>query len=197
MPEKVDEASEEVYPAQRKDEPKTNSAEPASLSATFLDSCEQDIKKLRLLKSERQLSNTATCNKIRIITKQMHVSGNELSEIVQTQGNAKELDGHVLRSVYYAIFKRGSVLITISFTNHLNIVLEIIQDISHGRKLLSDTLAKEIKECHTALITTAKDCGMDVTDMASSLHDALFHLPPLSKEYIEACIDNVQMLVTT
>jgi len=192
----IDEASEEVYPAQRKDEPKTNSAEPASLSTTFLDSCEQDIKKLRLLKSERQLSNTATCNKIRIITKQMHVSGNELSEIVQTQGNAKELDGHVLRSVYDAIFKRGSVLITISFTNHLNIVLEIIQDISLGRKLLSDTLAKEIKECHTALITTAKDCGMDVTDMASSLHDALFHLPPLSKEYIEACIDNVQMLVT-
>ena len=37
---------------------------------------------------------------------------------------------------------------------------------------------------------------MGVGDLAQSLRDALLNLPPLSKEHVRACIDEMQMLVT-
>ena len=169
---------------------------PGALSVSFLDSCEQEIKKLRLVKSERLLSNVETCDKIRSITKQMHIGSNELSSIVchSLKIHKNNWDESSASKVYDAIFKKGSVLVNEIFTKHLNIVLDTIHLVSHDRQLLSDTLANVISECHTALIATAQGCGMDVGDLATSLHDALLNLPPLSKEYVRACIDEMEML---
>lgn len=179
------------------------STEPGSLSTSFLEKCEQDIKKLRLLKSERLLANDETCEKINAITKQMHVGSDGLSSIIlhvlrkRKCDISKVWDESVARAVFYALSKKGSVFVNTAFTNHLNLTHDTIRGVSHGRRLLSDTLSKVIHESHAALIATAEGCGMDVSDMAQSLHDALFHLPPLSKDHVKACIDEMQMLVTT
>ncbi len=178
------------------------STEPGSLSTSFLEKCEQDIKKLRLQKSERLLANYETCEKINAITKQMHVGSDELSSIVlhvlrkRKCDISKMWDESVARVVFYALSRKGSVFVNAAFTNHLNLTYDTIRGVSRGRHLLSDSLSKVVTESHAALIATAEGCGMDVSDLAQSLHDALFHLPPLSKEHVKACIDEMQMLVT-
>ncbi len=82
-----------------------------------------------------------------------------------------------------------------SFSDHLTLMLQTLQAISHGRQLLSNTLKSVIDESHGALLATAEGCGMmNAQDFSRSLQDALEHLPPLSKEYSQACIDEMQML---
>jgi hypothetical protein len=178
------------------------STEPGSLSTSFLEKCKKDIKFLRLLKSERLLNNSEECEKISDITKQMHIGSDELSSIVlhvlkkRKRDISNWWDESVAKAVFYALSKNGSILVNAAFTNHLNVICDTIRDVSQGRRLLSDTLSKVIHESHAALIATAEGCGMDVGDLAQSLRDALLHLPPLSKEHVKACIDEMQMLVT-
>lgn len=175
---------------------------PGSLSALFLDECEKDIKRLRLFKSDKMLSNVDTCEKVRSAAKEMHASMSEMSTMViyslkrRSAGIPGWWNDSIADQVYGALFKQGSVLVNGSFTSHLELVLEIVQVVAHGRRLLSDELRKVIEESHAALLATAEGCEVDVSDLYQSLHDALFHLPPLSKEHVQACIDEMQVLVT-
>lgn len=176
--------------------------EPDSLASSFLDVCEKDIKRLRLLKSERLLANAETCENINSAAREMHVRSDELSAIIlhslkkRNRGMPHWWKDDIAMEVFAALSKKASILVHTSFTNHLNTIFDVIQVICHGRKLLSDTLAKVINDSHVAFLSTAQGCGMDVGDLAQSLHEALFNLPPLSKEHVKACIDEMQMLVT-
>lgn len=176
--------------------------EPGILSSSFLDSSENDIKKLRLLKSERLISNAETCNKISSTVKDMHVRNDELSAIIlhclkqRKRGIPNWWKDDTAMEVFTALSKKSPISANTAFTNHLNAIFESIQVVSHGRKLLADTLASVINESHVAFLSTAQGCGMDVGDLAQSLRDALLNLPPLSKEHVKACIDEMHMLVT-
>ena len=178
------------------------SIESASLSTSFLDSCELEIKKLRLIKADRLLSNTQKCEQVRDVAKQMHIGSSELSSIVlhglkKHNGALPSWWGESLaRAVYSALFEKGTILANEAFIKHLNIILDITGAIASGRELLSDALKHVIEDSHSALLATAGGCGMDVNEMSRSLHDALFHLPSLSKQYVKACIDEMNVLVT-
>ncbi|KAL7540949.1 hypothetical protein ACHAXR_011794 [Thalassiosira sp. AJA248-18] len=191
--------------SQRINDDESSLMEPGSLSKPFLDSCERDIKRLRLVKSDRLLSNVETCEKVCVITKKMHVGvgTGELSSIVLhgLKKHKRDIpnwwDESVAREVYDALSKKGStVLVNDAFTNHLSLIFDTLRVISHGRQLLSDTLKDVINDSHSALLATAEGCGMDVTDLSQCLLQSLHHLPPLSKEHVHACIDEMQMLVT-
>lgn len=99
-------------------------------------------------------------------------------------------------TVYAAVSKKGSVMVHGVFTDHLQLISDTVHFVSKGRQLLSDTLKTVIDDSHRALLNTAQGCGMDVNGLSQSLHDALFHLPPLSKQHVKACIDEMVMLVT-
>jgi hypothetical protein len=182
------------------DESKERS-EYGNLSTLFLDECEEDIKRLRLQKSERLLSNSESLEQINVITKQMHIGSNDLSSIVNHALKRRNRvllwwDESVAKTVYDALSKKGHILVDGAFAKHLNVIFDTINGVSKGRQLLSDSLSKVIHEGHAAVLATAKGCGMNVDDLAQSLHEALFNLPPLSNEYVTACIDEMQMLVT-
>jgi len=176
--------------------------EPGCLSIKFLDDCERDIKKLRVLKSEKMLSNVEKCENIRSIAKEMHANLRDLSTLVihNLKKRRREFpdwwDNSTSDQVFEAVSKKGSTIVNESFTKHLDLTLETLRGITHGRKLLSDTLKQVIEDSHDALLATAEDCQMDIKDLYKSLHKALFDLPHLSKQHIQACIDEMQMLVT-
>ena len=175
---------------------------PGSLSTPFLDSCEQEIKQLRLVKSDRLLSNTEKCKEVGSITKQMHVGASELTSIVlhglkrHKQGIPDWWVEGIAQEVLSAASKNGSVMVNESFTKHLDIIFDVVQAISRGRELLSAVLKDVISDSHSALLATAEGCGMDVNELSQSLHDALHNLPPLSKQHAAACVDEMQMLAT-
>eukprot|EP00985_Skeletonema_marinoi_P007929 scaffold3536_cov203-Skeletonema_marinoi.AAC.8 len=172
-----------------------------SLSETFLDDCERDIKKMKHMQSDILLSNVEKCDQLRSLLKQMHVGKNDLPSIVahglrkRKQSVPSWWDESVSDTVYSALFRQGSILVKKSFTDHLALMLQTLQAISHSRQLLSKSLKAVIDESHEALLATAEGCGMvNAEDLSRSLQEALQHLPPLSKEHSKACIDEMQML---
>jgi hypothetical protein len=175
--------------------------ESGSLSEAFLDDCESDVKKLKHMQSDRLLRNVEKCDQLRSLSKQMHVGKNSLPPIVayglrkRHQGTLGWWDESAAEAVYCALFKQGTILVTESFTDHLVLILQIVQAISQGRLLLSNALRAVIDESHGALVATAEGCGMvNAEELSRSLQEALHHLPALSKEHSKACIDEIQML---
>ena len=141
------------------------------------------------------------CDHLRSISKQMHVGKNDLPSIVayglrkRKEGVPSWWDESMSEMVYSALFRQGSILVNESFTDHLTMMLQSLQAISHARQLLSNALIAVIDESHGALLATAARCGMvNAEDLSRSLQEALQHLPPLSKEHSKACIDEMQML---
>ncbi len=176
--------------------------EPGYLSMKFLDDCERDIKRLRVLKSEKMISNMEKCENIRFFAKEMHTNMGDLSTLVihNLKKRRREIpdwwDNSTFDQVFDVVSKKGSVLVNESFTKHLDLTLETLEAITQGRKLLSDALKNVIEDSHNALLATAEDCQMDIKDLYQSLHKALFDLPELSKQHVQACIDEMQILVT-
>lgn len=172
------------------------------LSASFLDVCEKDIKQLRLVKSGKLISNVELCDAVRSLSKEMHANAKEVSTLVlyslkrRPDGIPPWWNDSTSDQVFDSLFKQGQILVNTSFTNHLNFVLDTLQGIAHGRRLLSAALKQVVEESHDALLATAVGCEMDVKDLYESLHDALFRLPPLSKQHVQGCIDEMHMLVT-
>jgi outer membrane murein-binding lipoprotein Lpp len=178
-----------------------DSMKSGSLSEAFLDDCEREIKKMKHVRSDRLLSNVEKCDHLRSMSKQMHVGRNDLPSIVaygirkRKQGVPSWWDERMPEIVYCALFRQGSILVNESFTLHLTLMLQTLQAVSHGRQLLSSALRTVIDESHGALLATAEGCGMvNAEDLSRSLQEALQHLPPLSKEHSQACIDEMQML---
>jgi len=172
-----------------------------SLSEVFLDDCEREIKKIKQLQSDRLLSNVEKCDHLRSLTKKMHVGKSDLPSIVayglrkRNQGVPNWWDESIAVLVYSALFKQGSILVNESFTDHLTLIFQIVQAISHGRQLLSDALRNVIDDSHGALLATAEGCGMvNAGDISRSLQEALHHFPPLSKDHSKACLDEMNML---
>ena len=176
--------------------------EPGSLSTAFLDICERDVKKMRLTKSDRLLSNVATSEKIRCVAKHMHVRSEELSSIVlhgmkkRQRDLPKWWDDNVASQVYTTLSKKGSsISVNSIFTKHLTMIFDTLQLVAHGRRLLSDTLKDVIGESQSVMLATAEGCGMDATDVSKNMRDSLNQLPILSKEHVRSCIDEMEILL--
>jgi hypothetical protein len=171
------------------------------LSASFLDSCEKEIKRLRLVKSGKLLSSVEITDSIRSIAKDMHENRKDVATMVlynikrRSDGVPSWWNESAADQVYDAVFKQGTLHVDTAFTKHLSLVLETLQGVAHGRKLLSDVLRQVVEDSHNALLETAEGSEMEVKDLYQNVHDALFQLPPLSKQYVKGCIDEMQMIV--
>jgi len=180
----------------------SNSISPPSseplLSNAFLDACEKDVKRLRMIKSERLLSTIQSTNEFRSISKEMDVNAMELSAmalyLIRRRSNVAWWNDSTFSQVQIVLSKQGSEqLVNDMFANHLRLVLETVRRIAHSRRLLSDALKHIIDETRDTIISTA---DFDVKDLYQSLQDTLSRLPPLSNQYVKGCIDQMQMFAT-
>ena len=178
---------------------------PNSLSESFLDICEIDLKKLRLIKSEKLVANSEVQNRIWNLAKEMNLSERDIISLViqSMKKRFKEFptwwDPVIANEVFRnASMKDGTVAVTKIFTQHLVLVHECLQNISHSRSVLSQSLKGIVESAYETLLTALEDVDgeMYASEAYASFHDALFQLPPMSKEHIEACIDEMNNLVT-
>jgi hypothetical protein len=179
----------------------SSSTEPI-LSASFLDTCENDIKRLRLLKSEKLLSTAEMCNHMRSLMREMDVNVMDMHSLVlycikRRSYRPSWWDGRVFDKVLTALSKQGSEQSASEiFSKHLKLVVNTLEDIVHGRRLLSCALKRVIEESHEVILATAEGCEMDVKDLYQNLQAALVSLPSLSKQHVDGCIDEMKMFVT-
>ena len=175
---------------------------PRSLSESFLDQCENDIKQLRLMKTELLVSNGDSRSKSQLLAKEMHLRARDVASLVvhSTKKQRRDFpswwDPKIVDDVCHIVTSKDAVVRADgSFTKHLHFVCQCLESVASGRRALSQTLKSVVEGAYKTLLT-AVDGETYASEAYDSFHDALFRLPSLSKEHIRACIDEMETLVT-
>ena len=173
---------------------------PRSLHVDLLDSCEKEVSRLRLLKSEILVQNSEVREEIAALVKDMHLSADEIVALTEqvldfqnenTSWWAKEVALQVACSL---LDNDSSVLTTPAFSKHLDSIRFAMETVAAHRRSLSQALKGAVDRAQKTLLMTV-DGEADVSEAYASFHDALFQLPPLSKEHVDACITELNALV--
>ena len=172
-----------------------------SLSDAFLDECENDLKHLRLKKREILIRNNDICDKSRLVVEEMHVLPKEIFDICRRQLKKRShqlpdwWDTSVATAVCEALCQKELVVgVSESYTNHLQLISEFLQHISDSRKSFANAIRNIIEHAHNVLLSTLEN-DTDAKEAYTSFHEALFRLPKISKDHIQACIDELNVLV--
>lgn len=175
-------------------------APPKSLSSNFLDKCEKDMKELRLMKSNIIVAYSQIRDQGHDLSKSMNLSSKEVLSIVihSLKKGKKEFptwwQAKIAENVCNAVTHPTiHVQPSESFGIHLDAINEALQVVANGRRTLAGKLKSLIEEAHKTLLSTVEG-AMDANDATALFKDALFKLPPLSKDCIQACIDEINVL---
>ncbi len=172
-----------------------------SLSDIFLDACEDDLKHLRLRKRDILIRNNEMFSKARQLVEEMHVSPKEILSIFmrlvkkRSQPLPDWWDSAVAASVCEALCQKETIVgVSELFTNHLQMMSEFVQIVSVGRSAFANAVRIVIENAHNVLLSTLEN-DKDAKEAYTSFHEALFRLPKMSKDHIQACIDELHVLV--
>jgi kinesin family protein 4/21/27 len=173
-----------------------------SLSEEFLDNCEADIQQLKLLKTEILVANGDSRIQTQVLAREMHLTAREVVSLTvhTTKKQRREFpqwwDPQVADNVCSIVTSQDAVIRSDNvFSNHLSYVRDCLDSVAAGRRALSNTLKGVVEGAYKSLLT-AVEGEMDASEAYESFHEALFQLPPLSREHIRACIDEMETLVT-
>jgi hypothetical protein len=174
---------------------------PRSLHVDVLDACEKEVSQMRLLKSQILVQNSELRQEAATLVKDMHLSVDQVvaltEQVIQLQAEndntwwSKETAQDVARVL---LDNECCVLTTPAFSKHLDHIRSSMETVSNHRRLLSGALKGAVDRAQKTLLMTV-DGEADVSEAYASFHDALFQLPPLSKEHVDACITELNALV--
>eukprot|EP00562_Extubocellulus_spinifer_P002791 CAMPEP_0178486660 /NCGR_PEP_ID=MMETSP0696-20121128/8919_1 /TAXON_ID=265572 /ORGANISM="Extubocellulus spinifer, Strain CCMP396" /LENGTH=1944 /DNA_ID=CAMNT_0020114325 /DNA_START=206 /DNA_END=6040 /DNA_ORIENTATION=- len=175
---------------------------PHSLAASFLDDCEKDIKQLRLVKTEVLVANGDARSRTQLLAKEMHLTARDVVSLVvhstkkQRKAFPEWWDPQVADNVCRIVTSKDALVRSDGlFSKHLNFVRECMECVALGRRALSHTLKGVVENAYKTLLT-AVEGETYASEAYDGFTEALFRLPPLSKENIRSCIDEMETLVT-
>ena len=180
-----------------------NEEPPNALSDEFLENCETDASNLRRLKSKKMVANELTRNNARSFAKKMFLRGRELISlsVYSIEKTSKQLpeywNTHIADEVCRSIIDKNCIVgVSDSFQLHLDLIYNSLYNVGSVRDALSRVLKEVIEGAYKSLLDTIEG-EIDAREAHTSFHDALMCLPSLSKEHIHACIDEMNVLVST
>jgi len=172
------------------------------LSDRFLSKCEEDLSALRLKKARVLVQNTQAKNEAHRLVQEMNLSEEDVVNLSLHSIKQRRKDmpkwwdqasaSGVARSI---VQDNGVIAVSHTFSNHVSILHEALSSIANGRRQLSTVLREIVNRAQRTLLDTVEQ-ELDVSEAYTSFHDALFRLPPLSKEFAEACITEIDALVS-
>ena len=170
------------------------------LDEEFLSSCENDVTKLRLKKSEILVQNQELQHAASVLAKEMHLNTNDVLELVEK--NQSTYSGGlpiwwrngVANEVSRALLTPGIPPgVTEGHKQHLVLIHDVLAKISRGRRSLSMALRGIVERAQKTLLNIVGR-ELDASEAYASFHDALFRLPAVSNELINACISEMDAL---
>ena len=170
---------------------------PGSLETPFLDKCEKDLSALRLLKTETLAANVKCRDETRSLARKMNVSAEDVTVLCESfQGTLPAWwQKNVAVDVACCISDSDFVIqVSPGFSKHLHAMKESIVSVAEHRQNLSSKLKHIVDRAQKTLLMTV-DGELDASEAYASFHEALFQLPPLSQDHIEALITEMDALV--
>lgn len=175
--------------------------EANSLSDEYLEKCQCDLKILTMKRAEIKVTNQTLRESAKGLANNMHLRGRELLSLSlqSMKKRDKEIPSwwnsqiaeFVCRSI---VSKDGVVEVNDLYTKHLSIIHEALQNTSIGRRELSITLRDIVHRTHESLLHTV-EAQLEDNEAYTYFDEALARLPPFSKEYVAACIDEMRTLI--
>jgi hypothetical protein len=167
----------------------------------FLSRCEKDVSMLRVQRSQMLVKNRDMQQEASSLVAEMHLSTSDIVTLVEysAKRRLKELPAWWIRDSAEAVARvlagsGGSVETSETFSQHLKLVTETLGSLAEGRRLLSTALRGIVERAQKTLLDIVGR-EIDASEAYASFHDALFRLPPLSQELIQACISEMDALV--
>lgn len=172
-----------------------------SFKETFLASCEREISSLRLRKSEILVSNLELQKAASSLAEEMHLEARDIVSMTLHVVENKmvqlplcwSVDALDPVSVAVATCDRGLLQVSPSFTEHLKTIHDVLTKVASVRRSLSSALKDAVEQAQKSLLNTVGG-ELSASEAYSSFHEALFRLPQLSMEHIDACITELNAL---
>jgi hypothetical protein len=170
------------------------------LSDDFLAACENAVYDLQLKKSKILAANVSYRDEILTLVTEMNLKETEVLALVAHSVKKRLLsipewwDNEAADLVVRSVTTVGGVVrSSLMFTQHLKLTHESLSSISTARRWLSSKLRSMIERTQQILLTTV-DGEFEANAEYSNFHEALFRLPPLSKEFIQSCFAEIEAL---
>lgn len=176
--------------------------DPAHLDEKFLSNCESHLRSLRIEKSKATAKYASMQTETQKLISDMNMSESNILPLVHSFVKKQSLDlpvwwrDETAEAVAFSLVsENGFSRHTSAYVKHLSKVHEIISTVSLPRRNLSTKLKSVVQKAQKTLLDTV-DEEIDAKEAYSSFHDALFRLPPLSRELINACSTEIDALLT-
>jgi hypothetical protein len=175
---------------------------PKSLDSEFLSRCEQDITELRVKKSETLVRNRELHQEAATLAGEMYLPSNYIVSAVETtlkqrlQALPAWWSKDAAEEVSTAVATYAStVKATTVFSQHLQSIHESLVIMADARRSLSTSLGIIVEHAQKTLLDIVGR-EIDASEAYTSFHDALFRLPALSEDLTNACISEMEALVS-
>ena len=172
-----------------------------ALQEDLLSSCETELRKMRVMKSEMLVKSNSAYDKANRLAAETHSSSEELFQLAMslTANDSKKLvwfSPELCRQACdFVSSKNVRVPTNKLFGKHLELVAEGIERIATGREQFASTLKSVVEGAHRQLMSVVETDGEgDANEAYASFHNALFRLPRLSEEHIKACVNELKAL---
>jgi len=172
-----------------------------SLETEFLTRCEGHISELRVVKSETLLKSRELQQKIAILMGEMHLNENQSLDLIRNwiRGNdSNEPDWWDLKSVEGILSGLANSKYlsssSLKLSQHLELMCKAISNSANSRRFLSTALKSVIEHSQKTLLNIVGR-EIDASEAYAGFHDALFRMPPLSKDLILSCISELESLI--
>jgi hypothetical protein len=171
------------------------------LETDFLTRCEGHVSELRVAKSEMLLKTRELQQKIAVLMAEMHL--NESQSLALIEGWIKQNEStypkwwdskfaeHVLRDLVQTKFLSSS---SVNLSQHLELLSKALSSSADSRRSISETLKSVIEHAQKTLLDIVGR-EIDASEAYAGFHDALFRMPPLSKDLILSCISELEALI--
>ncbi|GKY99523.1 hypothetical protein MPSEU_000906400 [Mayamaea pseudoterrestris] len=163
---------------------------------------ELQVSELRVRKSQMLVTNAEVLKNAYQLVSDMNLAEHQVFPLVLADIKRRCVDlpewwdEAIAEIIVRAVSNAGGVVrATQSFREHLLVVYASLESLSRSRRILSDKLKELVEKAQRILLETV-DGEVDAIEAYASFHDALFRLPPLSKERMNACIAEIDALLT-
>jgi hypothetical protein len=175
---------------------------------SLLKHCEGELRTMRVKKSELLVQSNIAYDRANALAKETHTSCQDIFELCKKLVERKRKESGGKEGDDYSWWTQDMCQQVCNFVStpnmkvttdalqqqHLLVVAEAIEQISHARREFSVILKGVVEEAHKQLMSVVEGED-DATEAYASFHEALFRLPRLSKDHIVACVDELTGLV--
>lgn len=181
--------------------PLDNALPAKSLETEFLSRCEGHVSELRIAKSEMLLKSRERQANIAVLMTEMHLNESQSLSLIgdwikrNKSSRPKWWNSKLGESILSDLARAKFLpLSSANHSQHLELMNTAMSSSAESRRTISETLKSVIEHAQKTLLNIVGR-EIDASEAYAGFHDALFRMPPLSKDLVVSCLSELESLI--